>query len=268
MPTSPTTRTSHERAARRRRRGAARRAHRADLARRWPRTSCPRSSRGCVPAASVSSRCAGGLARPAAPRRCASPRRSARPASRRPRRWASQCRTTGSGHRRARRAVGYFAPGPALARRAAPSQAGDPLGDVDVLGIRQEVTAPVERHRQRASSSRPARRWSTARPLVEIEALPEPLEATAERRPMRSRTSRRTGSDLMFGRILIANRGEIALRVLRACRSMGIEAVVAHSEADRQSRAVLMADETICIGPAEVGALATCRRRPSSPRPW
>jgi acetyl-CoA carboxylase biotin carboxylase subunit len=55
----------------------------------------------------------------------------------------------------------------------------------------------------------------------------------------------------MFGRILIANRGEIAMRVLRACRTLGIEAVVAHSEADRTSRAVLMADEAICIGPGE-----------------
>jgi acetyl-CoA carboxylase biotin carboxylase subunit len=52
-------------------------------------------------------------------------------------------------------------------------------------------------------------------------------------------------------RVLIANRGEIAVRILRACRSLGIEAVVAHSEADAQSRAVLMADESICIGPAE-----------------
>jgi acetyl-CoA carboxylase biotin carboxylase subunit len=55
----------------------------------------------------------------------------------------------------------------------------------------------------------------------------------------------------MIRRVLIANRGEIAVRILRACRSMGIEAVVAHSEADRDSRAVLMADESICIGPAE-----------------
>ena len=52
-------------------------------------------------------------------------------------------------------------------------------------------------------------------------------------------------------RILIANRGEIALRILRACRQLGIEAVVAYSEADRESRAVLIADEAICIGPAE-----------------
>ena len=55
----------------------------------------------------------------------------------------------------------------------------------------------------------------------------------------------------MFERILIANRGEIALRVLRACRQMGISAVVAYSEADRDTRAVQLADEAICIGPAE-----------------
>jgi acetyl-CoA carboxylase, biotin carboxylase subunit len=55
----------------------------------------------------------------------------------------------------------------------------------------------------------------------------------------------------MIERVLIANRGEIAVRILRACRSMGLEAVVAHSEADAESRAVRMADEAICIGPAE-----------------
>ena len=55
----------------------------------------------------------------------------------------------------------------------------------------------------------------------------------------------------MFSRILIANRGEIALRILRACRRMGISAVVAYSEADRDSRAVQLADEAICVGPAE-----------------
>jgi acetyl-CoA carboxylase biotin carboxylase subunit len=55
----------------------------------------------------------------------------------------------------------------------------------------------------------------------------------------------------MFGRILIANRGEIALRILRACRVMDIGAVVAYSEADRDSLAVQLADEAICVGPAE-----------------
>jgi len=55
----------------------------------------------------------------------------------------------------------------------------------------------------------------------------------------------------MFQKILIANRGEIALRILRTCREMGIRAVVAHSTADTDSLPVRLADESICIGPAE-----------------
>ena len=53
----------------------------------------------------------------------------------------------------------------------------------------------------------------------------------------------------MFKKVLIANRGEIALRVIRACRELGIRAVIAYSEADRDSLPVKMADERICIGP-------------------
>jgi acetyl-CoA carboxylase, biotin carboxylase subunit len=54
----------------------------------------------------------------------------------------------------------------------------------------------------------------------------------------------------MFEKILIANRGEIALRIQRACREMGIKTVVVHSEADREAKYVALADESVCIGPA------------------
>src|SRR5215813_2125757 len=53
----------------------------------------------------------------------------------------------------------------------------------------------------------------------------------------------------MFHKLLIANRGEIALRVLRTCRELGIRTVVAHSKADAQSLPVRLADESVCVGP-------------------
>lgn len=53
----------------------------------------------------------------------------------------------------------------------------------------------------------------------------------------------------MFEKILIANRGEIALRVQRACRTMGIKTVAVHSTADAEAKYVKLADESVCIGP-------------------
>ena len=55
----------------------------------------------------------------------------------------------------------------------------------------------------------------------------------------------------MFGKVLIANRGEIALRIQRACRSLGIRTVVVHSTADADAMYVRLADESVCIGPAK-----------------
>jgi len=58
----------------------------------------------------------------------------------------------------------------------------------------------------------------------------------------------------MFEKILIANRGEIALRIQRACRDLGIKTVVVHSEADSEAKYVKLADESVCIGPAASAA--------------
>ena len=58
----------------------------------------------------------------------------------------------------------------------------------------------------------------------------------------------------MFKKVLIANRGEIALRIQRACRELGIKTVMVHSEADSEAKYVKLADESVCIGPAPSGA--------------
>ena len=70
----------------------------------------------------------------------------------------------------------------------------------------------------------------------------------------------------MFKKILIANRGEIALRVLRACREMGIATVAVHSAADADAMHVRLADESVCIGPPRRANAISTSRRSSPPR--
>ncbi len=128
----------------------------------------------------------------------------------------------------------YRAPKPdaaAVRRRGRLVKEGQVICIVEAMKLMNEIESKVAgRIAKVAGRERPARR---VRPAA-LPGGPAPL-------------TRR----LMFHKILIANRGEIALRVIRACREMGIRTVIAHSTADADSLPVRLADESVCIGPPE-----------------
>jgi biotin carboxyl carrier protein len=165
-------------------------------------------------------------------------------------------------------AAAAAAPGPAA--RGAPAEApASPPARWSSRRWSAPSTAPPAR--APSPSSRSASAIKEGEPVCIIEAMKimNEIEADARRQgrqahPVRERPGGRVRpaavhrirrgshgkSAPVFKKILIANRGEIALRIQRACREMGIKSVVVYSEADREAKYVKLADEAVCIGPA------------------
>ena len=156
---------------------------------------------------------------PGAPRRAAAPAEAEPPSCR-----AGPCRQVADG----RHLLPRVQPGRQAVRRGRQQvKEGEPVCIIEAMKIMNEIEADQSRHdHQDPVRERPGGRVRPA-------AVRDRISATA-----------------MFKKILIANRGEIALRIQRACRELGVKSVVVYSEADRDAKYVKLADEAVCIGPA------------------
>ena len=126
---------------------------------------------------------------------------------------------------------------------------GDTLLIIEAMKVMNPLLAPRGRHHQKCARGGLAARGVSASPWsssAEAPAAPSP----APPRPRPRRPRHVLAATPMFEKILIAGRGESALRILRSCRELGIQAVAAHSEADELAMHVRFADESVCIGPA------------------